>query len=685
MDIPFKLVFQRFGRTRQLRIRDARDLAGILYLDEAHWVATSAPISTIRCDCAFLTMMDDDNDNRVRSSELKKAIRWLLDHMKNTDGINNRSVDIKLEDIHQEASDGQRIAAAIRKMLALQGKELSGSLSLPEVLKIKTNIEDRPVSEVGVVLPEATDDESVGCFISDILVTIGGIPHPSGKHGVGKEQLSDFTSKARAQLDWRAQGRLAQGESTSAILPLGDMTEQAYATLEALRHKIDEYFAQCEALSQDKRWAVCMPPGEERLNSTDFSKPEEIQALLQDTPLATPRAERILNCLDNINPHYAAQLNQLMTLVLFPLLGEGVENINEDQWKQVKDYFSKYEDWLARRPTDCFGSINDETLNEYLDGEYEKKVNELIAHRQETALQMDNVRLVERILRLQAYIMDLVNNFVSFPHLYDPKQRAMFEMGSLVMDGRRFNMAVKVEDRKEHSKVAKSSDIFVLYVEITPGEGDTAFEVAVPVTSGGKGNLVVGKRGIFQDVEGKEWNARVVHIIENPISLREAAVAPFKRIGSLITGKIEQITTTAEKKLDKTTQTTLGKIEGAAASKAATPAPQQSSMASRGLMAGGLLAGGGVAIAAVSSAVINVTKAIEANPIIILAGIGGAILAVLLPSLALAYAKLRRRDLSAILEGSGWAINTRMRLSRAQSRFFTQRPRYKKYESPKSS
>ena len=36
---------------------------------------------------------------------------------------------------------------------------------------------------------------------------------------------------------------------------------------------------------------------------------------------------------------------------------------------------------------------------------------------------------------------------------------------------------------------------------------------------------------------------------------------------------------------------------------------------------------------------------------------------------------LCRRELSAILEGSGWAINARMRLTRKQGKAFTQRPR----------
>ena len=40
----------------------------------------------------------------------------------------------------------------------------------------------------------------------------------------------------------------------------------------------------------------------------------------------------------------------------------------------------------------------------------------------------------------------------------------------------------------------------------------------------------------------------------------------------------------------------------------------------------------------------------------------------------LAWVKLRRRDLSALLEGSGWGINTRMRLTREQAKTFTFTP-----------
>ena len=43
-------------------------------------------------------------------------------------------------------------------------------------------------------------------------------------------------------------------------------------------------------------------------------------------------------------------------------------------------------------------------------------------------------------------------------------------------------------------------------------------------------------------------------------------------------------------------------------------------------------------------------------------------------ALLVAWLKLRRRDLSAILEGSDWGINARMRLTHSQALEFTHRP-----------
>jgi hypothetical protein len=119
--------------------------------------------------------------------------------------------------------------------------------------------------------------------------------------------------------------------------------------------------------------------------------------------------------------------------------------------------------------------------------------------------------------------------------------------------------------------------------------------VAVPVTHHGRGNLVVGKRGLFAECDDSEHDARVAHIIENPISIGEAIYAPFKRVGKLLTGKIEALTADAEKALDTTVTT------GAAAP--AAPQPQ-----TKGGSTGSLLMGGGVAIAALGSSFAYIAK-----------------------------------------------------------------------------
>ena len=247
----------------------------------------------------------------------------------------------------------------------------------------------------------------------------------------------------------------------------------------------------------------------------------------------------------------------------------------------------------------------------------------------------------------------------------------MFEMGTLVMDGWRFNLAVKTEDRAQHAEMAKTSNVFVLYIEIPPRDNGKRFEVAVPVTSGVGGNLCIGKRGIFCDIYGNECDAKVVSIIENPISFGEALLSPFRRIGRLMTGKLESLTTAAEKKLDAKTTIVMDKV----AAKPSQPQPVQK--AGGGVHTAGAVMGAGVAIAALGSAVAYITKTLASvSPLTIVAGIFGAILIVMLPMSIVAFLKLRKRNLSTILEGSGWGINARMRLTRKQARFFTERPRY---------
>ena len=669
--------FARFGRTRHLRIGGADDLAGVLDLDEAHWVATSAPVNTLRSDEAFLKLVDADGCGRIRASELEDAIVWMFDQLRDTSGVTRCSKVVKLDALNVERDEGRRIHDSAQKMLASLNRAKATEINLDEIRLIKARLEGTSVSEAGVALPEAAEEGKVRQFMTDAIATIGGAPHPSGRQGIDGEQLNQFISQARATLDWEAAVRPTDDDGTTRLLPLGDDTAAAFGLLMQLRDKIDQYFAQCEAVAFDEKLAAHLPPHDADIRQADLSDPHEVEVLVRRAPLAKPRPDRTLGLNDSINRFYAAPLEGLRARVLAPMLGSAVEQLTDSQWKQVKDDFAPYGTWMSAKPSEAVGKLGLEKLESYCDPALADAVRALISRSHETAFQLDNIRLAEKLALYQAHLIELANNYVSFPDLYDPDSLAMFEMGSLIMDGRRFHLAVKVENRSEHARVAQGSGMFVLYVQVAGRDGAPTTELSVPVTSGGRGNLAVGKRGVFVDVDGRQSDARVVQIIENPISVVEALVAPFKRIGSLVSGKIEQITGTAEKQLDLSTQQAMTQMEtGVAGGSAAAPPDAPKSAQTRGMLAGGVLAGGGLALAAVGSALTYMGKVVSEHGGIVLLVVGGAILAVLLPGALLACIKLRRRDLSAILEGSGWAINARMCLTRAQTRQFTQRPAY---------
>jgi hypothetical protein len=88
-----------------------------------------------------------------------------------------------------------------------------------------------------------------------------------------------------------------------------------------------------------------------------------------------------------------------------------------------------------------------------------------------------------------------------------------------------------------------------------------------------------------------------------------------------------------------------------------------------------LLLAGSVGIAALGSAFAYITKTISGlEKHHFLYAILGIAAVVFGPSLVMGYFKLRRRDLTALLEASGWAINLRMKLTGDLGRLFTHSP-----------
>jgi len=164
--------------------------------------------------------------------------------------------------------------------------------------------------------------------------------------------------------------------------------------------------------------------------------------------------------------------------------------------------------------------------------------------------------------------------------------------------------------------------------------------------------LRIGKRGIFFTVDDREWDAQIVDIVKNPISIYESVKAPFQQFTSFIKTQIDKFTKSGESKLEKS-----------------FAAPSASGMTRD------LLLGGGIAIAALGSSFAYVTKSLsQVSPTHILVALVGIAVVVLLPGIIVGFIKIRKRDMSVLLEASGWAVNVQMRLSATLGRLFTHEP-----------
>jgi MFS family permease len=183
-------------------------------------------------------------------------------------------------------------------------------------------------------------------------------------------------------------------------------------------------------------------------------------------------------------------------------------------------------------------------------------------------------------------------------------------------------------------------------------------KVAACVTQGDSDFLAVGRNGIFYDRAGRDWDATVIRILDNPISVRQAFFSPYKKFLRFVEEGVARFAAAKEKASDE-------HVAGAA--KAATSAATEGKApppVDVGKMVGVIAAlGVGIgALGAVFGGLVSGFMGLEpwwAK----LAAVAGAVLLVSGPSMLIAWLKLRQRTLGPVLDATGWAVNGRVKVN----------------------
>ena len=667
------IVFRNYGGIHQLRIECAKDLAFIHQLHPARWAATSVQIESLQCDPVFLKYLNQDGSGTIRSEHLRAAVRWIFRLMAKGDRMAASSNVLRLADLDTSHEEGRQLReAAIHILGQLKVKNLD-EISLEQVRIFQTTYGMTAPNGDGVLPPGHVSDPAAAQLTADVLEQVGSTKDMSGADGINEGHLRQFLDRAKKHLAWKT---LAEDDGAAGILPWGDDTAAAAKVTSEFDAKIEQFFLQCDLVKLDARTAERICLSEKDLENLDGSDLRAMEKQLAQAPLQTPNAEGELNLQGPINPYYRDQMDELQNRVLARAQPNSRESLTRIGWQQVKAIFEPYCAWQAEKPSDGVGELSGTTLKEYLDGPAQKKLLQLLLEDLAVKDEVRQVTDLEKLILYQRWLLELANNFVSFSALYDPSRRALFEFGDLIIDGRELAFTMKVRNRAEHKKVAQTSKMFLVYAEITMSqEQGRSLEIAAALTAGGQGAIEIGKRGVFYDLQGKEWDARVVDIVENPISLVEAIKSPFVKAKKLLSEKAEAFAGARAGSLEKATTEVTAKMEQGEPLQQPAEMPSAGAPSASSLGMRDLLLGGGIAFAAVGSSLVYLISALSQISLLRVGiTVTSLVLVVALFSALSGWNKLRNRDMSALLEACGWAVNFRMYMTRRLGYLFSHTP-----------
>ena len=652
-DTPHEWKFYRVGGLDQVALETGADLAALEHLDQKLWVALSCPVKGLELDTRTLELLDLDKDGRVRAPELLAAIRWCRTRLRDLGSLIPGREALPLASIDESSPEGRALLGAARHVLSHRGIANAAAVTPADVADVSRVFEGTAFNGDGVITPEAADDGQVRQVIADAVACTGGVPDRSGKQGIDQARLDTFFAELSSYIEWARQG------AAEGVLALGKDTAAGYEAMKFVRVKVEDYFNRCRIAAFDPRAGVLVNRSESELvalSAKDLSMPGDD---LRGLPLAHVEVGAPLPLLERTNPAWSGALTALHRTAVVPVFGPQKTHLTPADWEQIQPRFAAFETWTAAKKGTIVEKLGLGRAEEILASAARPAIEALIAKDKALAAEADAIADVVRMVHYQRDLHTLLRNFVSFADFYDMNSHAVFQAGTLFLDGRSCDLCVRVDDPAAHSTLASLSRMYIAYCECRR-PGSDPMKIAACFSNGDSDYLMVGRNGIFYDRKGRDWDATIVKILDNPISIRQAFFSPYKKFMRMIEEQVNRFAAAKDKEADAR----LAATAAAAAEGKPPPAAAAPAAVDVGKMVGIIAAlGVGVgALGALFGGFVSGFMSLQpwwAKPVAML----GAVLAISGPSMLLAWLKLRQRTLGPILDANGWAINGRVEVN----------------------
>ena len=642
------------GGFDQVKLESAADLRALSGLDQKLWVALACPTNGLEVDPRTLALIDTDKDGRVRAKELIAAVDFACANLKDPDTLFEGAAVLKLSAINDITPEGKTLLSAARRFLANIGKPDATTLAVEDLADPVRLFAGSAFNGDGVITElSAGSDEKTRADIAAIVGCMGGVPDRSGGIGVNQEKVDAFFVEAGAFVGWHDK---AQAEAAT-VLPLGtEGTASAFAAFTAIKHKVDDYFARCRLVAFDPRAVAALSRREEEyleLAAQDLTvTAEEVAGF----PLAQIGADKPLPLGGPVNPAHASALAALRDAAVVPLLGARTQ-LTEADWAAVVAKLAAHAAWVAEKTGAAVESLGEARVRELLSSGAKARLDDLLAQDRALEAEAASIENMERLVRYNRDLALLCTNFVNFKDFYSGGEPAVFQAGTLYLDQRACRLCMRVEDAAKHAAMAGLAGAYLAYLDCVRKSTDQKMTIVAVFTAGDRDNLMIGRNGVFYDRQGNDWDATITKIIDNPISIRQAFWSPYKKFVRMIEEQVAK--RAAEHDADSNKMLASTATTSVNVDRAKAPEAKKVDV--------GTVAALGVAVGAIGTfftALIGYASGVlQLGPLAVVGAIIGIMALISLPSVVLAWLKLRARNLGPILDANGWAVNAKAKLN----------------------
>jgi hypothetical protein len=644
--------FSTVGGVKRVNLETGNDLIHLGDLDQKLWTALSCPVDNLEIDTRTLKLIDSDNDGQIRVPEILQAVQWMVALLKNADDLLLENPVLCLSAIDETTEEGRTLLASAHIILSNLGKPEADTLTVEETSDTEKIFAASRFNGDGIITEDTIVDAAGIAALNDIISCVGSLTDRGGKQGISGELLQQFLDACEHYLIW-----YSRSETNPAILVLGDRTEEAHLSYTAIKAKVDDYFLRCRLAAFDTQTTDALNLSIERV--TELS-PKDLSVSLEEIatfPIAKIAAGKPLPLTEGINPAWDNALQTFKQLVC-DVLFAGKNTLAESDWKKAGETFTDYVQWKSEKEGTLAEPLGPARIRELSHGPIKDTFKNLIQQDEAMKEETDAILKVDQFVRYHRDLYTLLKNFVTFFDFYSAGHKAIFQAGTLYIDQRSCDLCIKVNNMAKHNTMVSFSGMFLVYCECTQKATGQQMTIVAALTNGDIDDLVVGRNALFYDRAGLDWDATVVKIIDNPISIRQAFWSPYRKISRFVETQINKVAAEKDNKITSNASSAVESASGqfdAQAEKPKAPAPPFDIGKFVGIFAAISLALGaiGTVIASVVTGFLGLTW--WKMPFALL----GVIMLISGPAMLIAYLKLRKRNLAPLLDANGWVINAK--------------------------